>query len=57
MEHQQIEITDEEKIALLTEEVAELYNFIEYIEAKTICKETSDIIRRFLETKGVWKPF
>lgn len=52
---QKIEITDEEKITLLTEEIAELYNFIQYVEAKTICSETSNMIRSFLKTKGIWQ--
>jgi hypothetical protein len=52
---QKIEITDEEKITLLSEEIAELYNFIQYVEAKTICSETSNKIRSFLQSKGIWQ--
>ncbi len=52
--HEELVPEQEMLITHLNNEIVELYDFIQYLEASTICKDTSDRIRNFLIQKGLW---
>lgn len=43
-----------DKLKLFDEDMTELYDFLQLLEALTTDKHTAARIRGFLETKGVW---